>query len=49
MHSKAKFKVGFAKVNQELYDLEIAEFPTNIESFLLELKKYLVVLGKLKN
>jgi len=49
LHSKAMFKVGFAKVNQELYDLEIAEFPTNIESFLLELKKYLVVLGKLKN
>ena len=49
LHSKAKFKVGFAKVNQELYDIEIAEFPTNIESFLLELKKYLLVLGKLKN
>jgi len=49
LHSKAKFKVGFAKVNQELYDIEIAEFPTKIESFLLELKKYLIVLGKLKN
>lgn len=49
LHSKAKFKVGFSKVNQELYDLEIAEFPTNIESFLLELKKYLIILGKLKN
>ena len=48
LHSKAKFKVGFAKVNQDLYDLEIAEYPTNIESFLLELKKYLIVLGKLK-
>lgn len=49
LRSKAKFKVGFAKVNQELYDLEIAEYPTKIESFLSELKKYLIVLGKLKN
>lgn len=47
--SNAKFKVGFAKVNQQLYDLEIAEFPTKIESFLTELKKYLIVLKKLKN
>jgi hypothetical protein len=49
LHSKAKFKVGFAKVNQDLYDMEIAEFPTKIESFLSELKKYLVIMKKLKN
>jgi len=49
LQSKAKFKVGFAKVNQELYDLEIAEYPTKIESYLSELKKYLIVLNKLKN
>ena len=49
LHSNAKFKVGFAKVNQNLYDLEIAEYPTKVESFLSELKKYLIVLKKLKN
>lgn len=49
LRSKAKFKVGFAKVNQGLYDLEIAESPNKVESFLSELKKYLLVLQKLKN
>lgn len=49
LRSKAKFKVGFAKVNNKLYDMEIAEFPTKIDSFLSELKKYLIVLNKLKN
>lgn len=49
LHSKAKFKVGFAKVNPQLYDMEIAEYPTKIDSFLSELKKYLIVLNKLKN
>jgi hypothetical protein len=47
LRSNAKFKVGFAKVNQQLYDLEIAEYPTKVESFLSELKKYLKVLKKL--
>lgn len=47
--SKAKFKVGFANVNQHLYDMEIAEYPTKIESFLTELRKYLVIMKKLKN
>lgn len=49
LRSNAKFKVGFAKVNHHLYDMEIAEFPTKIECFLLELKKYLIILKKLKN
>ena len=49
LRSNAKFKVGFAKVNPHLYDLEIAEFPTKVDSFLFELKKYLKVLNKLKN
>jgi hypothetical protein len=49
LRSNAKFKVGFAKVNQSLYDLEIAEYPTKVEVFLSELKKYLVILKKLKN
>ncbi|TXD53093.1 hypothetical protein ES044_09955 [Polaribacter sp. IC066] len=49
LRSNAKFKVGFAEVNQRLYDLEIAEYPTKVESFLSELKKYLIILQKLKN
>lgn len=49
LRSKAKFKVGFANVNQELYDMEIDELPNKMESFLSELKKYLIILNKLKN
>ncbi|WP_439130966.1 DUF6913 domain-containing protein [Polaribacter sp.] len=49
LRSQAKFKVGFANVNQSLYDIEIAEVPTKIDSFLSELKKYLIILNKLKN
>jgi hypothetical protein len=49
LHSNAKFKVGIAKVNQKLYDIEIAEVPKNIDKFLLELKKYLKILKKLEN
>ncbi len=48
LRSNAKFKVGFAKVNQRLYDLEIKEYPNKLESFVSELKKYLIVLQKLK-
>lgn len=47
LRSNSKFKVGFANVNQELYDMEISEYPTKIDSFLSELKKYLIVLNKL--
>lgn len=49
LHSKATFKVGISKVNQELYDMEIAEYPKNIKEFLYELKRYLLILKKLKN
>ena len=49
LRSNAKFKVGFANVNQALYDMEIAEYPTKVESFLSELKKYLIIMNKLKN
>ena len=49
LNSKAKFKAGISKVNQQLYDIEIVEYPTNIEKFLEELKRYLVILKKLKN
>lgn len=49
LKSKATFKVGFSGVNQQLYDMEIAEIPTNIDNFLSELKKYLIILKKIKN
>ena len=39
LKSKATFKVGFSGVNQPLYDMEIAEIPSNIHNFLSELKK----------
>lgn len=47
LHSKAKFKAGISKVNQQLYDIEIAEFPKNTARFLQELKRYLQILNKL--
>ena len=47
LQSNASFKAGISKVNQHLYDLEIAEFPKNIDRFLEELKKYLQILQKL--
>lgn len=49
LKSKATFKVGFSDVNQRLYDMEIAEIPSKIHNFLNELKKYLVILKKMKN
>lgn len=49
LQSNATFKVGISKVNQSLYDMEIGEIPGNIDNFLLELKKYLIILKKIKN
>lgn len=49
LHSKATFKVGISKVNQQLYDIEIAEVFRKPNKFLLELKKYLKILKKIKN
>ena len=49
LQSNALFKVGISDVNQELYDIEIAETPIKTESFFLELKKYLIIIRKLKN
>jgi acetolactate synthase small subunit len=49
LKSNATFKVGFSDVNQRLYDMEIAEIPSKIDNFLNELKKYLVILKKMKN
>ncbi len=47
LQSSATFKAGISKVNQQLYDIEIAEYPKNTERFLLELKKYLEILKKI--
>lgn len=47
LHSNAAFKVGFAKVNQSLFDIEISEHPFQVDRFLIELKKYLIILQKL--
>ena len=47
--SNATFKVGFANVNSDLYDLEIIEKVENQESFLKEIKNYLKILNKLEN
>ena len=43
--SKAHFKIGFSNINQSLFDLEISESIKNVDSFNLELKKYLQILG----
>jgi hypothetical protein len=47
MLSKADFKVGFAGVNFNLFDLEIAIDSDHHKLFLTEVGKYLKVLGKL--
>lgn len=47
--SKAKFKVGLSKGNPDLYDLLIDVSLNDFGKFKTELKKYLTVLGKLKN
>jgi len=47
LQSKADFKVGFSNVNSNLYQIEIAGKPINIQSFCNELKKYLKILKKI--
>lgn len=49
LQSNASFKAGFSGVNQKLYDIEIFGIPNHIEDYLQELKKYLIILGKIKN
>ncbi len=49
LQSKATFKAGFSDVNSQLFEIEIAENITNIPQYLLELKKYLQILRKIKN
>jgi acetolactate synthase small subunit len=48
LRSSATFKVGISNVNQQLYDIEIAEVPMKTDAFLSELKKYLKILKKIK-
>lgn len=43
--SKAKFKVGFADVDNRINDLVIGTAPDNIDLFISELKKYLKILN----
>jgi iron uptake system EfeUOB component EfeO/EfeM len=45
--SKAKFKVGFANIDDRLYDLMFSVTENDIESFNKELIKYLIILNKL--
>lgn len=45
--SNAKFKVGFVGGDKRLFDLLISVKPDEIETFKLELKKYLEILNKL--
>lgn len=47
MLSKANFKVGFAGVNQDLFDLEISVKKEQMSYFLNETHKYLTILKKL--
>jgi hypothetical protein len=49
LESNATFNVGFSGVNQKLYELEIFEQIENVKQFSSELKKYLIILKKLKN
>jgi hypothetical protein len=45
--SQAEFKVGFAGVNSNLYEIEISEKIENITAFTSELKRYLQIIKKL--
>ncbi len=47
LKSNATFKIGFAKVNDKLYDLVVNEQPNNIDSFIEVIKKYLEILHKI--
>ena len=47
LSSKATFKVGFANVNSDLFDMEIVGEINNLEEFNLELTRYLKFLNKI--
>ena len=45
--SSASFKVGFAGIHPQLFDLEIMTSVENLDGFFFELQKYLKILNKL--
>ncbi len=45
--SKAKFKIGFASINENINDFSVATDINNIAEFTFELKKYLTILNKI--
>lgn len=47
LKSKATFKIGFANVNDEIFDLVVSEDPKNIDSFIKVIQQYLEVLKKI--
>lgn len=48
LKSKADFKIGFANVNDKLFDLVVSEDPKNADSFIEVIKKYLELLHKIE-
>lgn len=47
LFSKAKFKIGYAKIDDRLYDLMVKEPSFNVRVFHQEIYKYLSILNKL--
>lgn len=47
VQSKAKFKIGFTGINENINDFSIATDVTNITTFTFEAKKYLSILNKI--
>jgi len=47
LKSNAEFKIGFSTINNQLFDMVIAEKYENIDSFLKEVYKYLHLLKKM--
>lgn len=45
--SKAGFKIGFAKVNSDLFEIEISDKIEHIDNFFSEANRYLTILNKL--
>jgi hypothetical protein len=47
LKSHASFKIGFANVNDKLFDVVVNEDPNKIDSFIEVIKKYLKLLHKI--
>ncbi len=47
--SNAGFKIGFAKVNSDLFEIEISDKTENVDAFFGEAKRYLTILNKISN